>query len=88
MSVFSLHILLFIEPWIASKKKSLRAVPPAPVWVPSQSPLAPSVLQSHLSANDKGDNKMIPVAVHKSPSICLTVEKNPGEPQLGVLIYI
>ena len=37
------------------------AVPPAPVRVPSQRPLATLV------ANDKGDNEMILGAVHRSP---------------------
>ena len=32
--------------------------------------------------NDKGDNEMIPGAVHRS-GICLTAEENPGKPQLG-----
>ena len=50
------------------------AVPPAPVWVPSQKPLAPSVT----SVADKGDNEMIPGTVHRSPGIYLTAEKNPG----------
>ena len=36
-----------------------------------------------LSANDKGDNKMISEAVYRSPGIYLTVEKNLGKPQLG-----
>ena len=36
-----------------------------------------------MSANDKGDNKLIPETVHKSPGICLTIEKNPSKPQLG-----
>jgi hypothetical protein len=35
-----------------------------------------------LVANDKGDNKMIPGAVHRSPVICLTAEESPGKPQL------
>ena len=35
--------------------------------------------QSHLSANDKDDNEMIPGAVHRSPDICLTAEENLGE---------
>ena len=61
------------------------AVPPAPVRVPSQRPLAPSVASVTLVANDKGDNEMIPGAVHRSPDICLTAEKNPGKPQLGDL---
>ena len=33
--------------------------------------------------NDKGDNEMIPGAVHISRGICLTAEENPGKPQLG-----
>ena len=56
------------------------AVPPAPVRVPSQRPIAPSVTSV---ANDKGDNEMVPGAVHRSLSICLTAEENPGKPQLG-----
>ena len=39
--------------------------------------------QSGLLANDKGDNEMIPRAVHRSPGIYLTVKENPGKPQLG-----
>ena len=39
--------------------------------------------QSHLSDNDQGDNEIIPGAVHRSPGIYLTVEENPGIPQLG-----
>ena len=39
--------------------------------------------QSCLSANDKGDNKMEPGAVHISLGIYLTAEKNTGKPQLG-----
>ena len=35
--------------------------------------LAPSVTSV---ANDKGDNEMIPGAVHRSPDICLTAEEN------------
>ena len=34
-------------------------------------------------ANDKGDNEMIPGAVHRCPDISLTAEENPGKPQLG-----
>ena len=59
------------------------AVPPAPVRVPSQTPLAPSVASITSVANDKGDNEMIPGAVHRSPDTCLTAEENPGKPQLG-----
>ena len=40
--------------------------------------------QSRLSANLKGDNEMIPVAVHRSPGVCLMTEETPGKPQLGV----
>ena len=55
------------------------AVPPAPVRVPSQRSLAPSVasVTSVTSiANDKGDNEMIPGAVNRSPGIWLTTEEN------------
>ena len=55
-------------------------VPPAPVWVPSKSPLAPGVASV---ASDKGDNEMILGAVHRSPGICLRAEKNPRKPQIG-----
>ena len=53
------------------------AVPPAPVRVPSQRPLASSVASVTSVANDRGDNEMILGAVHKSPGICLTAEENP-----------
>ena len=33
--------------------------------------------QSHLSANDKGDNDMILVVVDRSPGICHAAEENP-----------
>ena len=39
--------------------------------------------QSRLSANDKGDNEIIPGAVHRYPGIYLTAEEIPGKPQLG-----
>ena len=55
---------------------------PAPDRVPNQRPLVPSVT-SDTGANDKGDNEMIPGAVHRYPGICLTAEENPGKPQLG-----
>ena len=48
----------------------------APVRVPSQRPLAPSVTSVKLVDNDKGDNEMILGAVHRSPGICLTAEEN------------
>ena len=59
------------------------AVPPAPVRISSQRPLAPSVSSVTSVANHKGDNEMIPEAVHRSPGICLTAEENPEKPQLG-----
>ena len=58
-------------------------MPPAPVRVTSQRPFAPSVALVTSVANDKGDNQMIPGAVHRSSGICLTAEENPGKPQLG-----
>ena len=70
-----------MEPWDAIKKKTFSiAVPPAPVRVPSQRSLSPSVASVTSVANDKGDNEMILRAVHRSPGICLTAE---GKPQLG-----
>ena len=54
----------------------------APVRVPSQWPLTPSVPSV---ANDKNDNVMISGAVHRSPGLYLTDEKTPGKPQLGHL---
>ena len=56
------------------------AVPPAPVRVPSQRPIVPNVTSV---ANNKGDNEMIPGAVHRSPGIRLTAEENPVKLQLG-----
>ena len=59
-------------------------MPPAPVRVPSQRPLAPSVASVTSVANiDKGDNEMILGTVYRSPGICLTAEENPRKPQLG-----
>ena len=78
------NYLLSIEPWTAAKKLSVSvAVPPAPVRVPSQRPLASSVASVTSVANDKGDNEMVRGAVHRSPGICLTAEENPRKPQLG-----
>ena len=70
-----------MEPWGLQPKKfqTSVAVPPAPVQVPSQRPLALSVAAV---ANDKGDIKMILGAVHRSPGICFTAEENPGNPQV------
>ena len=59
------------------------AVPPTPVRVPSQRPLAPSVTSVTSAANDKGDNEMILGAVHRSPGISLTAEEYPRKSQLG-----
>ena len=59
------------------------AVLPAPVRVPSQRPLAPSVASVTLVVNGKGDNEMILGAVHRYPGICLTAEENPRKRQLG-----
>ena len=53
------------------------ALPPAPVRVPSQRRLTPSVTSV---ANDKGDKDSR--AVHRSPGRCLTAEKKTGKPQL------
>ena len=55
----------------------------APVRVPSQRPLAPSVASVTSVGNDKGDNETILGAVHISPGIYLTAEENPRKPQLG-----
>ena len=52
------------------------AVPAAPVRVPSQRPLAPSVPSVTSVADDKSDNEMILGSVHRSPGICLTAEEN------------
>ena len=57
------------------------AVPPAPVRVPSQRPLASSVASVTSVANDKGDNEMILRAVHRFPG-SLTAEENPRKYQL------
>ena len=59
------------------------AVPPAPVRVPSQKPLAPSAVSVMSVTNDKDNNEMILAAVHRSPGICLTGEENPGKFHLG-----
>ena len=73
----SMACLFSMKPWAAAKKKlsASVAVPPAPVRVPSQRPLAPNVGSVTSVANDKGDNEMILGAVHRSPGICLTAEE-------------
>ena len=52
-----LHSLLSMEPWAAAK--SSVTVLPAPVRVPSQMSLAPTVTSVTSVANDKGDNEKI-----------------------------
>ena len=53
------------------------AVPPAPVGVLSQLPLAPSVASVTSVGNDKGDNEIMLGAVCRFRGICLTAEKTP-----------
>ena len=47
-----------MEPWAADQKKKIVnvTVPPAPVRIPSQKPLAPSVASVTSVAKDKGDD--------------------------------
>ena len=54
-------------------------MPPVPILVPGQWPLATSFTQS---ANDKDGNEIIPETADKSGT-CFTVEEIPGKPQLG-----
>ena len=72
-----------MEPSAAARKAASVAVPPAPIRVPSQKPLSPSVASVTSVANDKGDNEMILGAVHRFAGICLTAEENLRKPQLG-----
>ena len=67
-----------MELWGADKK----VVPPAPVRVPSQRPLAPSITSVTSVANDSGDNEIIPGAVHRSPGIYLAAVENARKRQL------
>ena len=70
-------VLLSMEPWAAAKETLVSvAVPPAPVRVISQRPLALSVASVTRVANDKGDNEMILGAVHRSPGIYFTAKEN------------
>ena len=62
------------------------AVRQAPVRVPNQRPLAPSVASVTSVANDKGDNEMILGAVHRSPGISLTTEEN-SIPRIDTYFY-
>ena len=59
-----------------SQKKFLASVvvPPTPVRVPSQRPLAPSVKSV---TNDKSDNEIIPGAVHNLLAFALQLAKTP-----------
>ena len=50
------------------------AVPPTTVRAPGQRPLAPSVTSVTSVANNKGDNEMIPGAVHRPNGIFLAAE--------------
>ena len=73
-----------MESWAEVKRAlSFVAVPPAPLRVPSQRPLASSVASVTSFANDKCGNEMILGAVLRSPGICLTAEENPRKPQLA-----
>ena len=74
-----------MEPWAEAKKKLSVSVAAskAPVRVPSQRSIAPSVASVTSVANDKGDDEMILGAVCRSPGICITAEENPRNPQLG-----
>ena len=60
------------------KFQSSVTVPPDPLRVPSQRPLAPSVTSVTSVVNDKGDDEiMLGIAIFP------TAEENPGKPQLG-----
>ena len=68
--------------------KKLHAVPPAPVQVPSQRPLAPSVASVTSVVNNKDDNEIIQGAVHRSPGICLMTEEHSGKSQIGYRLML
>ena len=53
------------------------AVPPAPVRVPGQRPLAPSVTSVTSVANDKTDNEVTSEAEYRFPGTRLTAEDPP-----------
>ena len=59
-----------MEPWWPKNFQTSVAVPPAPVRVPSQRPLDPSVASVKSFANDKGDNEMVLGGVHRFLGIC------------------
>ena len=75
------NLLLSIEPW-AGASKSFKLVWRCTSFSPGSWPKATSPSVTSV-ANDKGDNEMIPGAVHRSPGICVTAEENPGISQLG-----
>ena len=65
---------------ICGKKKENKALcgcgePQAPIRFLAKGHLARVSGQSHLSDNGKGDDEMIPGAVHISPSICVWLRK-------------
>ena len=78
-------VLYGCETWSLTLREECRnvAVPAAPLPVPGQRPLAPSVASVTSVANDKDDNETILAAEHRSPGTCLTAEENPRKPQLG-----
>ena len=57
-------------------------IPPVSVRVPTQRPVALNATSVTSSIIDKGDNEMLPRAVHRS-GIYLTAEENAGKPHLG-----
>ena len=71
------HVLLSMEPWASAKKKKKKKNLPAPVRVPSQKPLAPSVASVTSVANDKGDNEMILGLCTDLPAFALQLRKSP-----------
>ena len=72
-----MYVTITCCPWTHGlRPKKLSA---APVRVPSQRPLAPTVASV---ANDEGDNEMVLRAVHRSPGICLTAQETPRKPHL------
>ena len=74
-----------MEPWAAAKKsfKLVWRCHQFPSGFLTKGHLPQVSCQSHLPANDKGDNEMIPGAVHRTPGIYLIAEENPGKSQLG-----
>ena len=62
-------------------------VPSDPIRLPRQRPLDPSVTSVTSVAVDKGDNEMIPDAVHRSPGVSLMAEANPLIHMLSGIIF-